>query len=126
VGEIKSYKDLIVWRKSFELAKLIYKITAKFPQSETYGLANQLRRAAVSIPSNIAEGFSRGSVKERLQFFQISFGSASEVETQLLLAKELDFAHDADYEFVEKLIVEVKKMLNTMLAPRKNPYFTKS
>ncbi|HEY4493047.1 MAG TPA: four helix bundle protein [Candidatus Paceibacterota bacterium] len=126
MGEIKSYKDLIVWRKSFELAKLIYKITAKFPQSETYGLANQLRRAAVSIPSNIAEGFSRGSVKERLQFFQISFGSASEVETQLLLAKELDFAHDADYEFVEKLIVEVKKMLNTMLAPRKNPYFTKS
>jgi len=122
VGEIKSYKDLIVWQKSFALAKLVYKLTGNFPQTEVYGLTSQLRRAAVSIPSNIAEGFSRGSIKERLQFFQISFGSASEVETQLLLAKELGFGQASDYESIELLIIEVKKMLNTMLAVRKQSY----
>lgn len=122
MGEIKSYKDLIVWQKSFALAKLVYKLTGNFPQTEVYGLTSQLRRAAVSIPSNIAEGFSRGSIKERLQFFQISFGSASEVETQLLLAKELGFGQASDYESIELLIIEVKKMLNTMLAVRKQSY----
>lgn len=115
-----------MWQKAIVLVKLVYKITAQFPQSEIYGLSNQLRRAAVSIPSNIAEGFSRGSLKERLQFFQISFGSASEVETQLLIAKDLDFARNGNYDELEKLIIEIKKMLNKLLAPRKLLYITRS
>src|SRR5437870_2161550 len=86
---IQSYKDLIVWQKSMELVKEVYRITGKLPNHELYGLSNQLRRAAVSIPSNIAEGQQRRGTKEFTQFLRISYGSAAEVETQLLIAKDL-------------------------------------
>ena len=112
---MNSYKDLIVWQKSFALTKEVYRITAQFPAAEIYGLTSQLRRAAVSIPSNIAEGFSRNSPKERLQFFAIAFGSTSEVETQLLLAKEMKFAPAVAFEASGALLLEVRKMLSTML-----------
>lgn len=80
---INSYKDLIVWQKSFELCLLIYRITKEFPKEELYGIVSQMRRAALSIPSNIAEGFSRHRKLEYIQFLHISFGSAAELETQL-------------------------------------------
>ncbi|HXK35804.1 MAG TPA: four helix bundle protein [Candidatus Paceibacterota bacterium] len=112
---MNSYKDLIVWQRSFELAKEIYRLTSKFPNSEVYGLTSQLRRASISIISNLAEGFSRKSWKENKQFLSIAFGSSSEIETQLLLAKELGFAPDNEFNRSEGLLLEVRKMLNTML-----------
>lgn len=112
---MNSYKDLIVWQKSFLLAKEIYRLTEHFPKSELYALTNQLRRAAVSVFSNIAEGFSRKSERENLQFLSIAFGSTSEIEAQLLLAKELGFAARDKFPGIESLLVEVRKMLNTML-----------
>lgn len=94
---INSYKDLIVWQKSFELVIEIYKLTNLFPKSEIYGLVSQMRRCVVSIPSNIAEGFIRKHRKEYAQFISIAFGSGAELETQLLLSKELKFVSEEEF-----------------------------
>jgi len=110
---IKSYKDLFVWQKSFELVKEIYRITDSFPKSELFGLVSQMRRAAVAIPSNIAEGFSRKSRKEYKQFILIAFASGAELETQLLLAKSLKFIPN-DQISVFATLTEVMKMLNVL------------
>lgn len=112
--EIISYKDLIVWQKSIVLVKIIYSLTSKFPENEKFGIINQLRRAVVSIPSNIAEGFGRKTQKDRIQFYVIAYGSALEVETQILISKELSFGDGAKYKEIEDLLVEVLKMLNKM------------
>src|SRR5271170_2026601 len=87
----ESYKDLIAWRKAMELVTDIYRATRAFPRDELYGLTNQLRRAAVSVPSNIAEGQARFSQKEFHHFLSIARGSLAEIETQLFLAKELGY-----------------------------------
>ena len=112
---MSSYKGLIVWQKAFELTKLIYLVTRTFPKEETYGLISQLRRASVAIVSNIAEGYTRRGKKEFTQFLYISYGSGAELETQLLLAKELGFIREEDFSKVEKLLTEVMKILNTLL-----------
>ncbi len=111
---LNSYKELIVWQKSFELVKKIYKITENFPKSEIYGLTSQVRRASVSIPSNIAEGFVRKHKKEFSQFISIAFGSGAELETQLLLSKELKFITDKDFNEIDGLLQEIMKMLNSL------------
>jgi four helix bundle protein len=115
--KLNSYQDLIVWRKSMELTKLVYAATAKFPASEQFGLVSQLRRAAVSIPSNIAEGFSRGSTKEFIQFINIALGSSSEVETQLLLSRDLGYlvehAPFPPLTEVRKMLVSLNKSLRS-------------
>ncbi len=111
---INSYKELIVWQKAIELVKLIYMITEKFPKSELYGLTNQMRRCAISIPSNIAEGYARKSPREYAQFYSIAFGSARELETQLIIAKELQFLDETDFSPANHLLNEVLRMLNTM------------
>lgn len=103
------YKDLKVWQKALELTKLIYGITRNFPTEEKFGLTNQIRRASVSIPSNIAEGAGRNSDKEFIQFLAIAAGSCYEVETQLIIAIELKYTAEA--EEVSKLIEEIQKML---------------
>src|SRR3989344_8848923 len=90
-GAIRSHKDLLVWQKSMSFVVEVYETTKNFPKEEIYGLTNQLRRAAVSIPSNIAEGFNRGSQKEKAQFLRIAYGSTSEIETQLLISRNLGF-----------------------------------
>jgi four helix bundle protein len=87
--DLKTHKDLELWKKAMELAEKIYSLTAKFPKEEIYGLTAQLRRSAVSVPSNIAEGAARNSHKEFIQFLYISMGSISELETQIILAKRL-------------------------------------
>ncbi len=89
--KLKSYKELIVWQKSIRLVEEIYRLTARFPSCELYGLTSQMRRASVSIPSNIAEGYARKSQKEYRQFYAISYGSALELETQYIIAKKLKF-----------------------------------
>ncbi len=112
---INSYKDLIVWQKSFQLAKKMFKATASFPKSELYGLVSQMRRAAVSIPSNIAEGSTRGYRLEYIQFLRTAFASGAELETQLLLAKDLDFLVSGDFNDTNNLLTEVMKMLNKLI-----------
>jgi four helix bundle protein len=113
--EINSYKELTVWKKSMDLVELIYKLTDEFPKNEVFGLSSQLKRATVSIPSNIAEGRRRGSRKEYCHFLFISYGSGAEVETQLEIAKRLGFGSADKIKTIEELLVEVMKMLNAML-----------
>jgi four helix bundle protein len=93
-GEMKTHKDLDVWKDGIELVKLIYNLTSSFPKEEMYGLTSQIRRSGVSIPSNIAEGAARKSKKEFVQFLYIALGSIAELETQLIISKELGYIHD--------------------------------
>lgn len=111
---IKSHKELIVWQKSIELVKDVFILTDKFPKSEIYGIISQMRRAAVSVPSNIAEGYARGSRNELRQFYLVAYGSALELETQTIISKELKFAKEEDFVKVELLLNEVCRMLSTI------------
>lgn len=111
---IKSYKELIVWQKSMKLVREIFILTALFPKSEIYGIISQMRRAVVSIPSNIAGGFGRRSLAESSQFHSITYGPALELETQLIIAKELKLAKGDYFKVTENLLLEVCKMLNVM------------
>lgn len=115
---MNSYKELIVWQKSMNLVKKIYVATVKFPKAEVFGLSSQMRRAAISIPSNIAEGFNRKHPKEFMRFISIAFASGAELETQLELAKELRFIPMRDFEDCSNLLNEVMRMLNKMLNSR--------
>jgi four helix bundle protein len=123
----KSYKDLLIWQKGMALAKFVYKLSAQFPVDERYGLISQIRRAAVSVPSNIAEGQARHTTKEFLQFLSHAQGSLAEVETQLLLSGDLGFANQEgiapglkEVDELQKMIVSVKRKLevNSPLATR--------
>ncbi|EAR21663.1 four helix bundle protein [Nitrococcus mobilis] len=96
MNNVTGHKDLSVWQAAMELAKVIYAMTADFPKEERYGLVSQMRRAAVSVPSNIAEGAGRGSAREFHQFLTIARGSLSELETQALLARDLGFMRQSD------------------------------
>ena len=111
---IKDYKELKVWQNSFELTKEIYMITKGFPEDEKYGLTSQIRRAAVSIPSNIAEGANRESTKEFIRFLYIAIGSCAELETQLLLVEEIGLLVKAIDESKKKL-QEVIRMLHGLI-----------
>jgi len=112
---MNSYKDLIVWKKSIELVIEIYKITDKLPKSEIYGLTSQMRRSAVSIPSNIAEGYARKNRKEYAQFIRISFGSGAELETQIIISKNLKLIDMKNFEKADKLLDEIMRMLNKFI-----------
>lgn len=116
---IKSYKELIVWKKSMELTKEIFILTNDFPKSEIYGIISQMRRAVVSIPSNIAEGFGRRSIRGSYQFYSIAYGSALELDTQLIISKQLGMAIAKDFGPSENLLLEVCKMLNVMTSNMK-------
>ena len=105
------FRDLVVWQKSHELALLTYKLTAKYPSYEIYGLVSQMRRAAVSVPSNIAEGFGRKNKKESLQFYHISRGSLRELDYQYQLSLELKYINDSDFERAKNLTNDVSRLL---------------
>lgn len=113
---IHSYKDLIVWQRAMDLVEEIYNITDKFPKEETYSLTSQMRRSAVSIPSNIAEGRRRGGAKEFRHFLNIAFGSGAELETQVEIVKRVTFGKKLDFQKADALLAEVMKMLNAMLS----------
>lgn len=113
--EIRSYKDLIVWQKSVDLCVLVYRVTERFPKSEVYGLTSQIRRACVAISSNIAEGQMRGHKQEYVQFLRIAFGSAGELETQLLIGKRIGFLSEKDFVSLTILLSEVLRMLNRLI-----------
>jgi len=110
---VRSFKELIVWQRSLELVIEIYKITNEFPQSEMFGLSSQMRRAAVAVPSNIAKGKKRSTKKDFIHFLRIADGSAAELETQMLIAKEL--YSNINYATAVQLLEETQKMLTTMI-----------
>ena len=111
----KSFKDLIVWQKAYKLVLETYKTTKDFPKSEIYGLSQQMRRAAISVPSNIAEGYGRNHKPEYRQFLSIAYGSLAELETQYLLAIDLKYTKNS--KTIENLLKEVGSMLYRMLNP---------
>jgi four helix bundle protein len=111
----QSFKDLIVWQRSIQLTVAVYKLTAQFPDAERFGLTNQLRRASVSIASNIAEGYGKSTKGEYLLFLGHARGSCAEVETQLIIAKELGFGTTQDRATSTSLCDEVGKMLVALI-----------
>jgi four helix bundle protein len=113
-GQVKSYRDLVVWQKSMDLVVEVYKLTELFPKNEIYGLVSQIRRCAVSIPSNIAEGKARGTRKDYRHFVIIAFASGAELETQIELSKRLFKDINLDYKKVNDLLEEIMKMLNAL------------
>ena len=115
-GAIRSYRDLLVWQKAIELVKDVYVLTREFPDSEKFGLTNQLRRAVVSVPSNIAEGQARQHTKEFKQLLYVARGSLAEVDTQLTIAAELGFADGGAETRVRERLDEVRRMLNGLAA----------
>ena len=112
---INSYRDLIVWQRSIELTVAVYELTDLFLREEIYGIVSQMRRASVSIPSNIAEGRFRGTKKDFLNFLRIAYGSGAELETQIEIAKRLSKTKNLDYSRADSLLQEVMKMLNVMI-----------
>ena len=112
---ITSHKQLIVWQKSMDLVVKVYDLVKKLPKEETYALSDQMRRAAVSIPSNIAEGFFRNSSRQYIQFLSVSRGSAAELETQILIGIRLKYFNELQIENTLNLCNEVLKMLSTMI-----------
>ena len=112
--KISSYKELEAYKKSYSNVKKIYGMTQKFPKHELYGMASQLRRASVSIPLNIAEGYMRGS-KEYVQFLKTALGSAAEVETLISLSRDLDYCSEEDFHAMYNLNLESTKLLRTYI-----------
>jgi len=112
---IHSYKELIVWQRAIELVVAVYELTEEFPKEEIYGLTSQMRRAAISIAANIAEGRFRGTRKDFLQFLRIAYGSGAELETHIEIAKILTKTKNLNYKKVELLLSETMKMLNAII-----------
>ena len=110
-----SYKDLVVWQRAVQLSLEIYRLTSSFPSSEQFGLTNQLRRASVSIASNIAEGYGRSSRGEYLQFLGHARGSNCELQTQLLISRELAFGTPSSFETSDRLSADVSRLLVAMI-----------
>ena len=110
-----NFKELLVWQKSIDFVTEMYEAKNTFPKQEFYGLVPQIRRASVSIPSNIAEGNSRRSVADYIQFLKISRGSCAEVETQLLIAKNLRFLEEENYFNLNQKLLEISKMINGLI-----------
>ncbi|MBI5138461.1 MAG: four helix bundle protein [Candidatus Vogelbacteria bacterium] len=113
--QAQSYKNLIVWQKSMEVVSFVYSLTRKFPREEIFGITSQMRRSAVSIPSNIAEGSRRGSRKDYRNFMLIAYGSGAELETQLEISKREKFANLEACLKIENLLDEVMRMLNKIV-----------
>jgi four helix bundle protein len=107
-----NFKELKVWKLSVEFSKIVFDIIKSFPNEHKFGIANQMFRCAVSIPSNIAEGCGRKSDKELKQFLSISLGSAFELQTQIIIAKEVELITDIEYNILDLKIIEIQKMIN--------------
>jgi four helix bundle protein len=112
---LNSFRDLIVWQKSYALCLLVYRYSRDFPKNEEFGLVSQLRRSAVSVPSNIAEGYNRKTKKEYVQFLYTSSGSLGELQTQLMISHDIGYLDDTRYGEMYELSIEVDKMLNKLI-----------
>ena len=113
--KIKSFTDLIAWRKGHQLVLAVYKSTNEFPKKEIFALTNQMCRCAVSITSNIAEGFSRKGIKEKIQFYHMSLGSLTELQNQLLIARDIDYLSKNEFTELADQTVEVSKLINGLV-----------
>ncbi len=112
---MQNHKDLVVWKKSMELVTDIYKVTRDYPQDELFGIVSQMRRAAVSIPSNISEGYGRLYGKETVKFLSNALGSASELETQIMISRNLGFASEDKLNILQDQISEIIRMLSALI-----------
>ena len=119
-SKIKSFTDLNTWKEAHKLVLMIYKITKEFPKEELFGLVMQLRRAIVSVTSNIAEGFSRNSYKEKLQFYSMALGSATEVQNQILIARDINYMSDEKFNEINNQVIIVNKLLNGLIKKTKS------
>ncbi|HPS28326.1 MAG TPA: four helix bundle protein [Candidatus Paceibacterota bacterium] len=117
--KIQSFTDLEVWREAHKFVLLIYKMTKTFPKEEIFGLVSQMRRAAVSITSNISEGFSRFSYKEKIQFYSISHGSLTEVQNQMLIAQDVGYVSKESFQQAYEQSITVHKLLNAFIRKTK-------
>ena len=117
---LKNYKELKVWQKSYQLCLEMYKATKTFPKNEGFGLTSQMRRAALSIPSNIAEGYGRKTTPEYLRFLYIAYGSTCELETQLLLSGDLGYLNKEKVSELQRDIGEVERMLKALIKSLEN------
>lgn len=115
MSEIRDYKDLTVWQKAMELVKKIYIFTKKFPKEEQFGLTNQMRRSAVSIPSNISEGWMRQHTKEYIQFIYHALGSSGELDTQVIISKELGYLKPAEQTEISENVDHIIRMLRNLV-----------
>ena len=113
---MNSFKELIIWQKGVDLTTGIYETTAKFPEHEKFGLISQLRRCAVSVPSNIAEGWGRKSTKDYIRFLTIARGSLMEMETQLIISTKLGYLDDSALKRYQSSLLEMLKMLNALIS----------
>ncbi len=117
--KIKSFTNLRVWQEGHKLVLIIYKVTKKFPKAELFSLTSQMCRAVVSITSNIAEGFSRQSFKEKLRFYYIALGSLTEIQNQLLIARDLGYLNQVEFNKVAEQTINVHKLLNSFITKTK-------
>jgi four helix bundle protein len=111
---IKSFRDLEIWKRGIELVKEVYRLTGKFPSHELFGLRSQMRRCAVSIPSNVAEGFRRRHPKEFRQFLSVALGSLAELETQVVIARELQYLGKEDEALIYELMDHTNRMITNL------------
>ena len=117
---MKTYRDLIVWQKSMDLVILVYNATNQFPKEEVYNLTSQIRRSAVSVPSNIAEGYGRNSSGDYVRFLQISSGSLYELQTQLEISFRMKYFSQEKFRELNSLSIEIEKMLSSLISKIKN------
>lgn len=113
--KIRVFTDLIAWKEAHRLVLMIYKITRQFPKDELFGLTAQLRRAVVSISSNVAEGFSRISYAEKIHFYSIALGSVTEVQNQMLVARDIEYVSQSDFLVTEQQSIKVHKLINGLI-----------
>lgn len=118
--KIKSFTDLDAWKEGHKLVLIIYKITKNFPDEEKFGLVSQMRRAVISITSNIAEGFSRQSYNEKLQFYHVAQGSTTEIQNQILAAKDIGYLSKEDFDKLAEQTIIVHKITNGLIKKTKN------
>ena len=122
LGKIKLFTDLDAWKEGHELVLMIYEFTKLFPKEELFGLTSQMRRCAVSVTSNIAEGFSRQSYKEKVQFYSISLGSVTELQSQLLISKDQNFISKENFQKITPQTNKVHKIINGLIKSSKIHY----
>ena len=114
-NKIISFTDLIAWQEGHKLVQMVYLTTKQFPSEEQFALTSQLRRAVVSITSNIAEGFSRGTYKDKIRFYEMALGSVTEIQNQLLIARDIRYLHDDIFKKVTEQSIHVHKLVNGLI-----------
>lgn len=117
---MKSFRDLVAWQESYKLTLEIYKLTKSFPKDEEYGLTSQMRRCAVSVPSNLAEGFHRQNYREKLQFYHIASGSIAELHTQLLVSSSVGYCDEDNFDKVLLQLEAAHKLINGLIKKTKS------